>query len=183
MIPKRSRADKVQLRQQARDDAYKRMWYDIYRHKMRYDVRDPKVITELDLDDKDVLEIEKYYNQTEQAELPVKFVTIGLPLDHDPEVSKNCLDRCLKKCYVGEWAYAYELGKDQGHPHYHVYFTQTVKWLAKSRIIDEWSRVFDIEKNFIDVESTSSAQIPNLDKYIKKENIVYQKKKKNNVGN
>lgn len=173
-------SDNIVLKCQARDEAYRRMYYDIYRHKMRYDPVGHA--QELNLSDQDVGEIKKYYKQQEESELPVRFITIGLP-KHDPtghQGSKyeQLLQRCLKKCYVGDWHYAFELGSNGTHPHYHVYFTATIKWLAKSRIIDEWSKIFDIPKNFIDVKSTSKDHIPNLEKYISKEGLTKRKKEK-----
>lgn len=142
MIPQGRFSDNTQLRIQARDKAYEKMWFDIYRHKMRYDPIAHK--NQLGLDDLDIREIQKYYKQDEESQFPVKFVTINLPSDHDPDNSLSCLQRCLKKCYVGQWAYAFELGSNEDHPHYHVYFVSAVKWLAKSRIIQEWSKVFDL---------------------------------------
>lgn len=170
--------NRVVLRQQARDEAYRRMYYEIYRHRMRYDVS--ASAEELDLNEDDIDNIKKYYKQDEECQLPVKFVTINLPQDRDVADSQKMLDRCLKKCYVGEWAYAYELGKAEKHPHYHVYFTSTVKWLAASRIISEWSRIFNITPNFINVKNTSKEQLPNLQKYITKEGLVFKKSEKKN---
>lgn len=163
-----------QLRIQARDEAYKRMYFDIYRHKMRYDPVAHK--DELGLDDSDIKQIQTYYKQTEQSELPIKFVTISLPDTlADPENKK--LKRCLKKCYVGQHAWAFELGETNSHPHYHVWFKSEVKWLAKSRIISEWSKIFDVDKNYIHVESTSIPHTQTLDDYLKKEGIKYHSSK------
>lgn len=175
-IPISRYSDKTRLKVSAAEDAYKRMWYDIYRQKMRYDP--DACALELDLDSKDLEEIKRYYKREEESEMPVKFVTINLPPDHDPVADQKNLLRCLNKCYVSEWSYAYELGPEQDHPHYHVYFTSTVKWLAKSRIITEWSKIFNIEKNFINVQSTSKNQIPTLENYISKEKIFKDSSKK-----
>jgi len=179
MLPKGHLRDQsnLGLKCQARDEAYKRMWIDIYRSKMRYDpffYQD-----ELGLSDGDVAEINSHYGRMEESEeLPIKFVTINLPNYHQGESdrdgsqeAKAALERCLKKVYVGEWHYCFELGKELDHPHYHVIFKSTVKWLAKSRIISEWAEIFKISKNFIHVISTSKAQMPNLKNYISKEQI------------
>lgn len=166
-------SDKTHLKQKARDDAYTRMWYDIYRHKMRYCVED--VAEALDLDDVDIREIKTFYKQDEASQLPVRFVTINLPDDYDLDIAVSALkNRILTKCYVGDWAYAFELGGDSGHPHYHVYFISKVKWLAKSRIIQEWSKVFKIDPQYIDVKETNESQIPRIDSYIHKEDIHYE---------
>lgn len=173
MIPLRY-ANNTQLRINARDKAYENMYYNIYKHDMRYDPEGHK--DRLGLDDQDIETFQRYYKQNEESELPVKFVTINLPQDYFDE-GDQLLHRCLKKCYVGDWHYCFELGEGD-HPHYHVYFTSTVKWLAKSRIIAEWSKIFNIGKNFINVKATSKEQIPNLEKYISKEKIFKNSKNK-----
>lgn len=180
MIPKTLARDRygnnAVLRHQARDDAYKRMYFDIYRSLMRYDPQESQEL--LDLSDQDVEFIKLHYKREEESELPVKFVTINLPKEADLDQAQKCLERCLKKVYVGYWSYAFELGKDSSHPHYHVYFVSTVKWLAKSRIIKEWSKVFSIEPNFVHVKPTSKEQMSNLEGYISKEKIFKKNKNK-----
>lgn len=175
MIPRSMYQDKTRLKVSAAEDAYKRMWYDIYRQKMRYDVR--AVQHELDLDSKDIEEIERYYKIEEESEMPVKFVTINLPPNWDSSGDSSLLQRCLKKCYVGDWHYCFEMGQEDKHPHYHVYFTSTVKWLARSRIVQEWSKIFGIKPGFINVKSTSKEHIPSLENYISKEGILKKSKK------
>lgn len=159
----------VQLRLTARNRAYENLYHDIYRHMMRYET--DEVAERLDLSESDIKIFKHFTNMQEEMELPVKFITINLPDDHIPDESIAQLKRCLKKCYVGEWHYAFELGPKGTHPHYHVYFVSTVKWLAKSRIIQEWAHIFGIGKNFVNVLSTSKAQMSNLEGYISKEKI------------
>lgn len=163
---------KTTLRCHAYDEAYKMTWRDIYRHKMRYQARELR--QELDLDELDVREFEIYYRQLEDNEYPIKFITVNLATDVDLEKAKAALDRCLKKCYVEEWSYAFELGSDCTHPHYHVIIRSAVKQLDKSRIIREWAKIFEIEKSYINVKSTSKGvQHRNLSDYQKKEDLVY----------
>lgn len=163
---------KTTLRCQAYDEAYRMTWRDIYRHKMRYQARELK--EELDLDDLDVKEITQYYRQLEDNEYPIKLITVNLPINVDLDKAKDALYRCLKKCYVEEWAYAFELGESEDHPHYHVIIRSAVKQLDKSRIIREWSKIFEIAPRYINVKSTSGGvQHRNLTSYVQKEDIVY----------
>lgn len=157
-----------QLRLTARNRAYENTYHDIYRHMMRYET--DEVADFLDLSESDIKIFKRYTNMQEEMELPVKFVTINLPSDWVITDTK-LIDRCLKKRYVGEWYYAFELGPSEDHPHYHVIFTSTVKWLAKSRIISEWATIFDVDKNFINVKPTSKKAIPKLLNYIGKEGV------------
>lgn len=165
-----------QLKIAARDQAYQRMWYDMYRSMMR---RDPEAYADrLGLDPQDIEEIQRYYKIEEESELSVRFVTINLSPDYDQEKALYNLNRCLKKCYVSDWQYCFEVGHKGQHPHYHVIFVSAIKWLDKGRIIREWSAVFGIDRSFINVKATNKSHISHLEGYITKEGIVHKKTKK-----
>lgn len=158
------------LRNMARDESYKRMWMDIYRHRMRYDAA--AVQHEMKLEASDVSAIQQYYGQLEQCEMPMKFVTVNYKDGAFNDYIKLIM-KCLTKCYVGEWQLAFEQAEDPHsghiHPHFHIIFKSTVPWLAKSRIIREWSNTLHILPQFIDVKETSEPHKSRILNYMSKE--------------
>lgn len=161
--------DNTILRAQARDEAYKRMWIDIYRSKMRYDPE--RYADELDLDAHDIKNIQWHYKIDEQSQLPIKYVTISPPNGTDiKEIEALLMSRIFTKCYVGHWVYVIENGDARHpHPHIHLHFVSKVHWLAKSRIINEWSKVFDLPPGSIHVEPTNTDALPRINNYFGKE--------------
>lgn len=161
------------LKNDARDEAYKRMWYDIYRHKMRYEIIENQ--HQLQLDKNDINEIQKYYRQLEDTEMSVKFVTVNLPQDAGLGEYMPLMRRCLKRRFVGQWHLAFERKHDPltdtYHPHFHVIFTQTVKSLQPSRIRAEWSQVLQILPQYVNVRCTAPEQKSNLLEYISKDDF------------
>jgi len=163
------------LRRIARDRAYEQHYVDMYRHLMRYEYEEAQNL--LELSDSDVKVFRQFTSRMEETEYPWRFVTIGLP---SAGGMSSRLYRCLKKCYVGEWFFCYEEGKNGKHPHYHVLFKSNVRWLARSRIVDEWSKVFEVAKNFVDVKALHTTHVKRTKTYMKKENLYFRSWKTEN---
>jgi len=111
-----------------------------------------------------------------QSQKPWRMVTISLPYEdwkQYDEWYKDALFRCLRKIYVGQYHVAFELGPNQDHPHFHVLFEKDVKELARSRIITEWSKIFGVAKNYVDVKEHCEKGIVSKIRYLKKEGIWY----------
>lgn len=176
-------SDKVHMRQMARDRAYIDQWYDIYRHKMRYNTEE--VVEELNLDDRDIHEIKLLYQRQEANEMDYRYVVVGFPVEdfyQDPEWYHKRAEKAMKKIYVGLYYYTLEEynKKGENHPHYNFYFKKTVKWLAKSRIIDEFSSTFKVAKNYVNVDEKNKYATSKILSYMQKEDgsILYTNDKK-----
>lgn len=164
----------VRLRRKevAQDRAVIWMYEQIYRHKMRYDPR--AIASELDLNEQDIIDIEKYYKQDEESQMNFRMVTVSLSAEAFEEYSEWYAERARRasqRAFVGKCHYTLEWG-DNGegtHPHYHFVFETAVKWLAKSRIIDEYSKIFQLDKNFIHVKPITKVGYKECLSYINKE--------------
>lgn len=159
-------------KQVAQDRAVIWQYEQIYRHKMRYDPR--SVQDELELTEEDIQDINSYYKQDEESQMTYRAVTVSLSKD-DYEQYPDWYDKRARKAsqktYVGLCHYVLEFGDNgQGdHPHYHFVFKSEVKWLAKSRIVDEWSNTFKVAPNFIHVKPLNKIGYKEFLSYIHKE--------------
>lgn len=165
-----SLTDTVRLKIGAAEKAYQDIFYNMYKHEMRYEPRHYQ--EKFNLSDADVKEISDFEDKQTESELPLRYVVIGLPGTEFPENIKELITRCVRKKYVGNHAYSLELADtDSPHPHVNVVFRSTVAWLAKSRIIWEWAHIFNVAHNYIHVESKPESALKELRKYIVKEHL------------
>jgi len=173
------------LKQQARNDAVKNVFYNIYRSQCRYEPKQYKGF--FGLSDEDVSLIETYNQDTEY---PLVLLTVNLPLDFflnklgttGMKLNANHATaiKATRKIWIDECLVSFELGKEGDHPHYHYLLTKSREWVAKSRMIDEFAKTFKVEKNFIDVKLYKISQLQKIIKYVKKEEIWNYGKIKNN---
>lgn len=161
-----SKPDKVSLKQLARDRAMLYTWEQMYRHRMRYQPRD--YATFFDLSDSEVKEIEDHYKA---VDFPARLVVVNLPKDVDLEWAKARAVKCSSKCYMSETVVTFELGESETHPHYNFLFLSTVEWLAKSRIIREFSSSFKVDQSFVNVTHLTKDDYQKTHSYITKEDI------------
>lgn len=163
------------LKVAARDDAYKHMWTQIYKSRMRYE---PRVYQEsCDLADSDVEEFENFFNKETESRLPYRYVVVGFPSDSFEEWEEwyqERTKRISKKKYIGKCWWTFELTNKEGedHPHVNIFFESEVEWLAKSRIIDEFSKVYEVEKNYVNVDEKPENAKKNILKYMQKDSVV-----------
>jgi len=169
----------TQLRHEGYCDAVKKMHYDIARSKMRRLDPTDRFINSLPKDFR--AEIKQYYKLEETSSLPLKFITVSLGTDHDELFWQSALNRCLRKCYVGDYWFVLEYGAKTNNPHYHIIIQSTVKTLHDSRIVAEWSKIFNIEKNFIDVKAMPREHLKRSLNYISKQGDVKSSKKNNST--
>jgi len=175
MNPYPARSDNIMLKIAARDKAYENVFYNIYRHQMRY--TPVEYMEKLGLSEGDCEEIQNFNNKEDRQLQKLRQVTVGLPEDYfdHPEWYKARAIKVMNKCYIGSCLLTFELGETENHPHYNYLFESNTKWLAKSRIIDEFSRSFQVEKNYIDVKEKNLSAWHDIEKYIKKEDIWHMK--------
>jgi len=166
-----------ELRAQARDEAYKRTYIDIFRHEMRYHTK--RSAQHLSLDEEDIKKFTQHFQEIDEGEYPWKLVTLNFSTDHDDPAVRRATDKLfrkhiLKKCYVGKWHYVWENGTQRDkHPHIHLLFKSAAKWLARSRIIGEWSKVMGIEQKYVNVKPKPATAVPNILAYMQKQSEVY----------
>lgn len=168
-----------QLQCEAFDDAYKMMYRDIYRNKMRYEPYEVK--DELDLTDEDVEMFSKAYHSETESQMPLRYVVVNFP--DTPEEYYEKVDQFMKqakkaskKTYIGKCLVTLELGKDETHVHYNILFEKNNKWLCKSKIISDFYSTFksvspELQKDQIFVKSLGDYAWNNTEKYCKKENL------------
>lgn len=115
-------------------------------------------------------ELEKYYITEEKREMDYRFVTIHPGKAAFSSVLTKLKSRILTKIYVGDSAYVVE-GRGTDNPHIHLLFRKTTDVLDKSRILREWSTVFEIPRTCIDVQvvSSSKAHLTRIRDYMSKE--------------
>lgn len=161
----------VNAKNQAAFDAVKWHYTQVYKQKMRYDIRSMQEC--FGLADFDVEFLEEHWKDTDDYDLYM--VTVNLNLDKlmyiGGKVDHHIALKATTKKYINECSVAFEMGKEGTHPHYHFLFTKRVAWLAKSRIIDEFSKTFHIDKNYVDVKMYNLNQKDKLIKYIRKEQL------------
>lgn len=164
--------DQPRLRQEALYDAYKMCYRDIYRSMMRYGASENAEA--LGLTPCDVQEFEAYEHKETEATRACRYVVVSLPREGFEEYRAwyhNIARKCSQKIYVGKCWYCLEFGKDENHPHYNFFFYSDVKWLAKSRIINEFASTFQIEKNYVNVKSVSKNAESEIVTYMGKEGV------------
>lgn len=158
----------------ARTDAETQELVRIYRNLIRTDPEEYCRCHDVDPAIASVLMLgQKVENQSQK---PWRMVSISLPPDQYEQYAdwyKERLFRCLRKVYVGAYHASFELGPNLDHPHFHVLFEKDVKELARSRIISEWSKIFQLAKNYIDVKEHADKGIVRKVRYLKKEGIWY----------
>ena len=131
---------------------------------------------ELGTDSIGVKMLNDHWNRETEGTLKWCYVVINLDrssYERDPDKYIDFLWRCLKKKYVGQYHASFELGDNMTHPHYNIVFKQTPKILWASKVIHEWSAVFQIAKNFVYCEKKDSTAVGDLLPYIQKEGIWY----------
>lgn len=164
--------DKARLRQEALHDAYKMVYRDIYRHMMRYE---PSEHAEhLGLTEGEVNDFEGFFNKETESSQDCRYVVVSLPsegFEEHRDWYHKVAKKCSQKVYVGHCWYALEFGEDENHPHYNFFFYKTVKWLAKSRLINEFASSFQVAKNYVNVKCMSDHAQDEVLKYIGKEGV------------
>lgn len=173
-------------RRQARFEAKKHVFREIYRHQMRYEPRIHQ--QEFALTDDDVSLIESHYAGVDydgyQVTINTKYVTVDQWEDFEVSVLKLAKKACTK-VYVREPVVSLEvLDKEGNFSHYHLNFLfyKKCEWLAKSRVLQEFYNTFkdhvsDIQK--VDVKPFNESDFAVLSNYILKENLwVFSKNEK-----
>lgn len=166
-------SDKADLRAQAMRDAWRLNLTQQYRHLMRTSPRENQQL--LQLTDAEVDELEGFSNRELKEGLECRYVVVGLPhedYENDPQWYHDRAKKASHKVYVGKCWYALEMGSEGTHPHYNFFFYKKPNWLANSRLITEFATTFQVDKNFVKVDSKGEHSIENIIAYIAKENGV-----------
>lgn len=168
-LPKERTKEHIKL--EAMAEAYKLVYRDMYRSIMRHSPRE--MAEALGLVDHEVQDLEYWEDRIADSQKPVKYVVINLPPRAKKEYPKYkaIMERVVKKCYVGKYCASYELGKTDNHPHFNLLFESTVQVLETNRIVRELSTMFDIDRNFIDVQHCPRSSWRKMIAYVQKENI------------
>jgi len=162
-----SQSDFVRLNTTAKERAVVYVLEQMYRHQMRYQPKDHQ--EKFDLPDYIVQELEEHYRDVDKT---CRLVVVNLSQDYDLSEAKKIAMKCSSKCYVDDCLVTFEMGDSGDHPHYNFLFKSSVEWLARSRLIFEFSRSFKIAKNFVKVRELSLQDYNyKCADYIKKEGI------------
>jgi len=163
---------KHDLRKEALCEAYKMQYRDMYRHMMRYEASEYREVLQLTQEECDTFEA--FENKETESSQECRYVVVNLPreeYEQDPQWYLQRATKCSHKTYVGRCWYAIEMGENGVHPHVNFFFYKTVKWLARSRIITEFSQSFQVEKNFTKVKSMGKHAVESIKGYISKEGV------------
>lgn len=157
----------AQLKHDAKCDAIKKVFTEMYRNQMRYEPL--KYQSFFGLSDDDVADLKTHYDAVDYSG---RLVVVNLPNDVDSMAYHKKAIKASSKVYMSEVLVTFELGENGKHPHYNFLFLKNVEWLAKSRIIANFANTFGIAQNYVNVtELTYGDFMYEVDTYIQKENL------------
>lgn len=170
-----AKPDLVSLKTQARERAMLYTFEQMYRHQLRYQPKEFK--DSFGIGDDDVAAIKAWQRDCDYTH---RLVVVTLPKDVDLLWARTVAIKASSKVYIKNCVVSFELGEDDNNPHYNFLFEKSVEWLARSRIIDEFSKTFKVSKNFVDVTMLQSDDAnTRADEYIRKEEIwIFDKRQK-----
>lgn len=164
----------VHIKAQAKAKAIENVFYNIYRHQMRYEPIQYQ--DEFGLTDEDVSLILKHNTETEY---PLIMITINfkdladMPTVAGPsgKIDHRRAIRASRKIWIKECLVGFELGKEGNHPHYHFLLSKSREWVARSRMVQEFSNTFKDTPHSVDIKYYQSGELSKMAKYVMKEDI------------